>query len=51
MGHRRIPNKRVKQMLDDVLADEKESHSGAMVEGKDVKKKKQSPLGKSDSVK
>lgn len=46
MGHRRISNKKMKQMLQEVLPDgiRQDDKSGALVEGKEQKDDRQDPL-------
>lgn len=52
MGHRRISNKRMKQMLQEVLPDElKDAKSGALVEGKALKGSEQHSLPTQDAQK
>lgn len=51
MGHRRISNKKMKQMLQEVLPDDyRPGKDGALVEGKE-QKRNQDPLPLQDSQK
>ncbi|CZF77813.1 hypothetical protein GCE9029_00448 [Grimontia celer] len=52
MGHRRISNKKMKQMLQEVLPDDmSESSTGTLVEGKEQKSADQDPLQTQDQQK
>ncbi|EEY72401.1 hypothetical protein [Grimontia hollisae] len=53
MGHRRISNKKMKQMLQEVLPDgiRQGGKSGALVEGKEQKDSHQDPLLMQDQQK
>ncbi|WP_197076301.1 hypothetical protein [Grimontia sp. AD028] len=52
MGHRRISNKKMKQMLQEVLPDDvHQDKTGTLVEGKEQKSANQDPLQTQDQQK
>lgn len=53
MGHRRISNKKMKQMLQEVLPEDiqQDNKSGVLVEDKEQKDNRQDPLGMQDEQK